>query len=367
MCASGADLASPAPQARRRVTTLDALAGMLTRAGRCYPENGCQSDERTSADRQSAKRNHMRALTLLVLAAVTPALAQPTDGLVGFWPLNSDFLDASGNGLHGIGNIGGAVPIENRQGSEGCAYRIIEGGFDVPQSSLLEVLPTGGITMSYWTHQSQGDSFGRMMLQPASPSLAIILETWYAGLPSFGQLGSQFAADSAQITFDGQWHLITGVYDQGDWYLYYDANLLQLDTSGTVLAYPGAATLSVGGAWNTDFDDVRIYDRALSQLEVGYLYEEQPDCSIAASVEQQTVASASVGPNPTHGPLNIRFTEPVAKGSIIDLFDHTGRLILQQTISGMSPSLDLSTFARGIYEVRITSGTAQQAIRVVKE
>ncbi len=190
----------------------------------------------------------MRHLTFLFLAVTGYANAQLTDGLVGSWPLNSDFTDASGNGLNGIANVADAAPTDNRSGSEGCAYRMIEGGFNTDVSPLLEVLPTGGITISYWTRQSQANSFGRILLQPTSPALPIILETWDGGRPSFGQLGAQITADSSQIVFDGLWHLITGVYDAGNWYLYFDANLLQSDNTGTNLAYAGPAQLSAAGA-----------------------------------------------------------------------------------------------------------------------
>jgi Concanavalin A-like lectin/glucanases superfamily/Secretion system C-terminal sorting domain len=309
----------------------------------------------------------MRTLTYLLLAVASPVLSQPAAGLVGFWPLNADYQDASGNGLHGVANNVGALPTDNRQGSEGCAYRMIEGGFYVPESSAFEVLPNGGLTMSYWTRQGQSDSFGRMMLQPAGPSLGIILETWYLGRPSFGQLGSQIEADSSQAVFDGAWHLITGVYDQGNWYLYFDANLLQQETSGNVLAYPGPAALSVGGAWNTDFDDVRVYDRALNAVEVGLLFEEQADCAIAAALEEEAIPAPSIGPNPTAGTVYIRFSEPLRAGSHIEVIDHTGRRLVERVINALTTTIDLSAFASGVYEVRILSGQAQRAIRIVRE
>lgn len=309
----------------------------------------------------------MRTITCILLATTTSVFAQLPDGLIGFWPLNTDFTDASGNGLHGLANNAGALPTDNRAGSGNCAYRMVEGGFTTDPAPLLGTQPTGGLTISYWTRQSQGDSFGRVMLQPTGPSLPIILETWDAGRPGFGQPGNMITADSSQISFDGQWHLIVGVYDAGNWHLYYDVSLLRSDSSGSVLAYPGPAQLSVMGAWNTDFDDVRIYDHALNQFEIGYLYEEQPDCSIASGVAEALFGATSFGPNPTSGGLEIRFDAPVPMGTLVTVFDHSGRMVQQLTCGGTGVAVDLSREADGIYEVRIGPGGQGRTIRAVKE
>lgn len=309
----------------------------------------------------------MRQLTFLFLLAAGYANAQLNDGLVGFWPMNSNFTDASGNGLNGIANVADAQPTDNRSGNEGCAYRMIEGGFNTTTSPLLEVLPTGGLTISYWTRQSQANSFGRVLLQPTGPSLSIMLETWDGGRPSFGQLGAQITADSSQIAFDGQWHLITGVYDAGNWYLYFDANLLQSDITGTNLAYAGAAQLSVMGAWYTDFDDVRVYNQALSQFDIGYLYEEQPDCSVAASIADEAFKDATVGPNPTNGTFTVLFGEEVQNGTELILNDATGRVIARQFATRSSSTFDLSEEAAGLYQIRLGPVATGKTLRLIKE
>lgn len=309
----------------------------------------------------------MRIATILLFAASLPVFAQPTAGLVGFWPLNSDFMDASGYGIHGDPNNSAVQPTDNRDGGADCAYRMIEGGFSTATTPLLEVQPTGGLTISYWIRQGQADSFGRVMVQPTGSALAIILETWYAGLPTFGQLGAEFSADSSQITFDGQWHMITGVYDAGNWYLYSDHSLVQQDTSGTVLAYPGAAQLTAGGAWNTDLDDIRVYDRALTALEVMSLYEAQPDCASATDVHEAALSAPMVAPNPTTGLLDIRFPAALPDASEIQVLDASGRMVVQRKASGMSAALDLGPFMDGVYEVRVISPGDRRSIRIIKE
>ena len=309
----------------------------------------------------------MRHLTFLFLVMTGSANAQLNNGLVGFWPLNSDFADASGNGLNGTAGSTDVMPTDNRSGSDGCAYRMIEGGFYTDVSPLLEVLPSGGLTISYWTRQSQANSFGRVLLQPNGPALCIILETWDGGRPSFGQLGAQITADSAQIVFDGQWHLLTGVYDAGNWYLYFDASLLQSDVTGTTLAYAGAAQLNAGGAWYTDFDDVRVYNHAFNQLEVGYLYEEQPDCSITSSIADEAFALASIGPNPTNGLFTVLVGTQVEKGTELTLTDATGKLVSRQLVTGSSTIFDLSERAAGLYQIRLGSAASGNTLRVIKE
>jgi len=74
---------------------------------------------------------------------------------------------------------------------------------------------------------------------------------------------------------DGSWHLVAGVFDNGDFYLYLDGSLIDstLDTAVDGLALYSNTTLigNVPGYaqyWDGEIGVIRIYNRALPESEI---------------------------------------------------------------------------------------------------
>ncbi|RYD66147.1 MAG: LamG domain-containing protein [Verrucomicrobiaceae bacterium] len=104
----------------------------------------------------------------------------------------------------------------------------------------------------------------------------------YQGMPRMliGTTTAVTAATGTSMVTAGQWMHICGTYDGSNMMLYQDANLVgTMARSGTITSSTGV--LSVGADYNgstgTEFfqgqlEDIRIYNRALSQGEIETIY-----------------------------------------------------------------------------------------------
>jgi hypothetical protein len=311
------------------------------------------------------KHHHMRTLCLFILATGATANAQTTDGLFGHWPLNQNYNDASPNGMHGAGFSTQDSPTTDRNGNEGCAVWIEEGGFDVPASPLLQTLPDSGLTLSAWVRRDAQYAYATLVVRNSSSINDVLLSVSDQRL-AFRNSQVALIVDTPQIVLDNDWHHFAGVYDDHQWTLYYDAAIVQqtvspngISTGGT----PQFTTFASGAA----IDDIRVYRRALDQAEIGTLFEEQGDCSIAAAVAEGSFQPAVCGPNPTTGRLDIRFLAPMPSATPIRVFDPTGKMVERSFVNGMQAMVDLSGYPCGVYALRIGDGEAAQTLRVVKE
>ena len=82
-------------------------------------------------------------------------------------------------------------------------------------------------------------------------------------------------------------------------------------------------------------------------------------------VEEQS-NSINIYPNPTNGSVIMNFGKEISKGQI-KLFDAQGRLVLEDEINGENHSLEISSFASGIYTVVLVDGQAIMQARIIKE
>ncbi len=93
--------------------------------------------------------------------------------------------------------------------------------------------------------------------------------------------GSSFYQNSGGSIGSGQWKFIAGIYNSnGDWSIYVDGSKVNSGNSGNGSIADGSRPLRIGCAsysttdsnFDGKLDDVRIYNRALSQPEIKALY-----------------------------------------------------------------------------------------------
>ncbi|MFO8023014.1 MAG: T9SS type A sorting domain-containing protein, partial [Perlabentimonas sp.] len=114
----------------------------------------------------------------------------------------------------------------------------------------------------------------------------------------------------------------------------------------------------------------------LSVTKEGYLasdtlvavYNANVRRTIALEAEETSVSSFTdenftVFPNPTNGIIRIEGEKPFK----FDIFDITGRLMLSESNQKPNHYIDISNYPKGIYLVKINSGTAITTKRIVKQ
>jgi hypothetical protein len=216
------------------------------------------------------------ALVFAILASPAAKAADPD--LVGYWKFDetsgATAQDATGNGNDGTlngdpqwvpGKLGGALEFDG------------DGDYvDIGDDPIFNI--TGQITVACWIKVEQftiswqaiftmGDDSWRLQRQTTTDNLCWAC-TGVTGTP-----GDWWLYGDANVN-DGEWHHAAGVYDGSKYYLYVDGELdASKDTSGTmsISSYPvfiGANAQQSGREFQGLIDDVRVYKRALSDVEI---------------------------------------------------------------------------------------------------
>lgn len=74
----------------------------------------------------------------------------------------------------------------------------------------------------------------------------------------------------------------------------------------------------------------------------------------------------NVYPNPTSGIVTMNFGKEITNGKV-ELIDAQGRVVLMNEVNGKNHTLDISSFATGIYTVVLIDEKATQQVRIIKE
>jgi len=200
-----------------------------------------------------------------------------TNGLVAFYPLNGNANDASGRGHNGT--IEGAVLTTNQYGSTNAAY-YFDGTavIDIPSSTDFDWYPEPGMTVSVWT-------FPSIYLYPEH-----LVGRRNDAYSSFWQLA--IGPDALNGLPIGQWTHLVMTFD-GSYNTYY-TNGVPCQTNASIPGWEPVTNdvdVLIGGSaeyqkFVGNLDDVRIYSRELSTIEIQqlYAYESQPNVTLNEAV-----------------------------------------------------------------------------------
>ena len=202
-------------------------------------------------------------------------------GLIGWWKLDEkegDFADDS-SGNNRFGRLMGDPKWQPSGGKIGGALEFDGDGDYIDFGTNLIPDITGQITVTAWIKVNafnydytaiitKGDSAWRLQRDQATDHL----EFACTGLDVPNMQWSNVLGN-VNVN-DGQWHHAAGVYDGEMLYLYVDGKLdVSSKATGTINTndYPvniGENAEQTGRFWNGLFDDVRIYNYALSEDKI---------------------------------------------------------------------------------------------------
>ncbi|MDA7679797.1 hypothetical protein N8622_00905 [bacterium] len=206
-------------------------------------------------------------------------------GLVAYYPFNGNANDESGNGNDGEAIIG-ATLAEDRFGIENKAY-YFDGKSYIETSSGSNLPTDGNFTISLWFNfdSPYSNGQGSLLSNQMTDQFQIAFDTWTAENPKlqFYTGGGAPVVNATELQWeDGKWYNIILVR-HGDLFKLYRGGIeVYSSTSGKFNgANPEDRKITIGVAsrnnlnhpWKGKIDDIRIYDRALSQDEVSALYE----------------------------------------------------------------------------------------------
>jgi hypothetical protein len=220
-------------------------------------------------------------LTLCICVSIFNAFSQvpsyvPTNGLVGWWPFNGNANDESGNGNNGT--VNGPTLTADRNGNADKAYNF--DGVDDYISNPTNGLPYGNSnrTISCWIRkENNGSQWSHTAVAYGSSSQAnaVMLAVGNANTLTVQGWIDDFPANFTNISYE--WHMMTFSLNQGIGKIYYDGvqiatqNISQWNTIQSGF-YFGTRIDLLNSYFFGQIDDIGIWNRALSDLEITQLY-----------------------------------------------------------------------------------------------
>ncbi len=231
------------------------------------------------------------SVVLVILFVVSTATATLKTNLIGYWNFNDDAIaslvyDNSGSGIHGIYSDS----QQRLQGIDGLAFNAAGSEYVVlGNQNDLKFGSATNFTVSMWfkstsinngtfitnKNWSSGNNIG-WTLAPRSSTGSF----WWNWRGADGSRIDYYPSSPSMT--DGQWHMLTVTHDRaGDATFYFDGvKIHQIDISvspgsidsglPTTIGADGVGGYVLGG--DGAMDDVAIWNRVLTEVEVGLLY-----------------------------------------------------------------------------------------------
>lgn len=229
-----------------------------------------------------------QSIYLIFLVLVLFVTGNTEAGLVGHWRLDGSAADSSGNGHDGEifgepkwvdGKIGGAMEIDG------------DDWIEVPGTSAAEGFAAleGQVTWTAWFKTSNSGVINTLIAQgPAGAAhiqgnRSINIEASGVIMIRAHSVGALTSLNSTAVVNDGEWYYVAvtiafetdgtndtmKVYIDGDLSIGYETNTVDINQHSG----PAADFIVTFGARGTTpfnglIDDVRIYDHALSEVEI---------------------------------------------------------------------------------------------------
>ena len=215
----------------------------------------------------------------------------PTDpgtaNLVGYWSLDGNYNDATGNHdasvASGSGSLSFVTPGHNGSGQavdfDGAS------GLECANSTGVDL--TSGGTISAWI-KSDGETDAYACVIAKGVTAWRLIRNNTGNTISFhfnpDPSGTEFQANGTTPVLDNEWHHLMAINTGSEIQLYVDGQLdASTSTGGAALrtssdpVYIGSRVTRLSDrSWNGQIDDVRIYDRALNTDEQLWLSEGDP-------------------------------------------------------------------------------------------
>lgn len=206
-----------------------------------------------------------------------------SDGkVVGWWKLNGNAVDSSGQDHNGT--VNGATPTTGQDGSANGAYKFSSSS--VQSINTNYKFPLNKLSVSMWVEWSGSSvanyatlisnsrdccgSYNGFQIHVMQSNSAIGTRLWY---------GPSYSGMSYSVLPTGSWAHVALTYDGQDSVLYLNGQPVQTTPLTKSLGTPAYNVFIGQGGWTNGYsfggsiDDVRIYDYGLSATTVKAIYD----------------------------------------------------------------------------------------------
>ncbi len=339
----------------------------------------------------------LRIVWFYLLFSSVQCFSQGNYRLIAHWDFNGSANDVSGNGLNGT--VTGATLVSGYSGVASTAYYFNGSGdhIDVPYNSLMNVDSSFAICtlikpMGFYS----GDAQGNFILTRAAEYANDYYQIGYCD-NAYDSSNSVFSPDhevfyssiiggyeppwypgNINVQID-TWYCAVIVYTGDSVSLYLDGSKIKSLATHKIYS-PGTDGIGIG--YNTtrvsDFpywingiiDDIRLYNRSLSDAEVVQYCDSAKMSPIAATSIIKPFTGGppqiTVYPNPAHNYVTIEL--PYSNGeNVVQLFNAVGQMITEIKTTNTVVNVNISNLPPGIFFAR-TSTAGQNIFRkIIKE
>ena len=287
----------------------------------------------------------------------------PENGLVAWYPFNGNANDENGNENDGI--VNGSTLTLDRNGNLNSSYSFNQSYILVPNSSDFIM---NNYTISIWvktvssqyqvpivklTHEdATNEQFGIALNQINQKSLQFAVKYNNPNCsPSIGWLRNE----SNQNFIDGQYHHIVGTVNGNLTSLYFDGvlvNSIQSTYNQSSSCFGG--DIQIGRNWindlgyfDGDIDDIGIWNRPLSSMEVSQLYS---GSTLGTNKFVESKNEIKLYPNPTDDVLTIDSKIPLTK---VEIFSILGKKV--DEVNSDYKTISTDNLSSGMYILKIHS------------
>ncbi|HZO85616.1 MAG TPA: LamG domain-containing protein, partial [Verrucomicrobiae bacterium] len=258
------------------------------------------------------------ATAILLSLALISRASDPLPGLVGHWQFEEGTglttADSSGNGITGT-LLSGPIWVPSPLGTNALEFDGINDGVDLGNPAALQI--TGAIMLTAWVYVDTISGAGRFIAKGGASGQ----RGWGLNVEANNTWAFQIAGNAttsislnAPNVIIGQWVHVAGVYDNTapsmKMYLYGTLVGERTDIPTSQFASPVNAFIgrrANGTFFDGKLDEVRVFNRALSQAEIQALPElaptpltfaTQPVSRVVAQFRPVTFTSAVRGAPP---------------------------------------------------------------------
>jgi len=314
------------------------------------------------------KTKSLLLIVTAIIAATLPTIAQtipsyvPTNGLVAWYPFNGNANDESGNGKNGA-NYGASLTAD-RNNTFGKAYNFDGISSYIKIQNSDSVVFQNGITFSAWIMPTNyknasivdrmtnvGSSF-RISTRDNSGNAITPTKIWAQGGNYVDGTVKANSISNIQLNI---WQFVVGSYGVDDTIRIYINGMLEdkIYLQGHILNQYTPIFIGRGSTTSTyelfigAIDDIGIWNRALTQLEITKLFNSSTT-SLNESFEKENI---NVYPNPAKSKLHIEYNNySHMNGYTMKITNALGKNIYTSSIDQPLLDIDLLNLSgEGIY------------------
>jgi len=209
-----------------------------------------------------------------------------------------------------------------------------------------------------------------------SRSIGMRMDATVFAMHYYNLTGGTLASDPSNILFDLEWHHLAGTLnvEEERMEFFIDGELVGEKEILSDISLQGFRYVFIGGGYRDSYahcnvDDLRIYNRILSDCEISALYNEfqmevicdeptEEDCTLVSVETTHKKSKGIIYPNPSSGKVQIKH---IAQNHYAwSVYSTQGKLILSGTSN--APELDLSNLQDGYYILKINNSVTPLVI-----